>query len=86
MSIDRGTLDRIVEALPQTDIWTGWLAMLIFVPLAHHVEQRGATLAAHGLEDAAAPGLSGGGAGADPLGGAAQLGQLAPGRWCISAR
>ena len=32
--IDRGTLDRIIEALPRTDIWTGWLAMLIFVPLA----------------------------------------------------
>ena len=32
--IDRGTLDRIIEALPKTDIWTGWLAMLIFVPLA----------------------------------------------------
>ncbi|MCX7286830.1 MAG: hypothetical protein NTW20_04550 [Rhodobacterales bacterium] len=32
--IDRGTLDRIVEALPRTEIWTGWLAMLIFVPLA----------------------------------------------------
>ena len=31
--IDRGTLDRIIEALPQTEIWTGWLAMLIFVPL-----------------------------------------------------
>jgi methionine sulfoxide reductase heme-binding subunit len=32
--IDRGTLDRIVEAVPQTEIWTGWLATLIFVPLA----------------------------------------------------
>ena len=32
--IDRGTLDRIIDALPHTDIWTGWLAMLIFVPLA----------------------------------------------------
>lgn len=32
--IDRGTLDRIINALPHTDIWTGWLAMLIFVPLA----------------------------------------------------
>lgn len=32
--IDRGTLDRIIAALPQTEIWTGWLAMLIFVPLA----------------------------------------------------
>jgi methionine sulfoxide reductase heme-binding subunit len=32
--IDRGTLDRIITALPDTEIWTGWLAMLIFVPLA----------------------------------------------------
>ena len=32
--VDRGTLDRIVEALPRTEIWTGWLAMLLFVPLA----------------------------------------------------
>lgn len=32
--IDQGTLDRILAALPKTDIWTGWLAMAIFVPLA----------------------------------------------------
>lgn len=32
--VDRGTLDRIIDALPRTDIWTGWLAMLIFLPLA----------------------------------------------------
>lgn len=32
--IDRGTLDRIVDQLPQLRIWTGWLAFLIFVPLA----------------------------------------------------
>lgn len=32
--IDRGSLARIVEALPETYIWTGWLAMLLFVPLA----------------------------------------------------
>jgi methionine sulfoxide reductase heme-binding subunit len=32
--IDRGTLDRILDALPRVEIWTGWLAMLIFVPLA----------------------------------------------------
>lgn len=32
--VDRATLARIIEALPQTEIWTGWLAMLIFVPLA----------------------------------------------------
>lgn len=32
--IDRGTLDRMVEQLPRLDIWTGWLAFVIFVPLA----------------------------------------------------
>ncbi|MEH7828948.1 ferric reductase-like transmembrane domain-containing protein [Gemmobacter sp. JM10B15] len=32
--IDRGTLDRVLEALPRPDIWTGWAAMLIFLPLA----------------------------------------------------
>lgn len=32
--IDRGTLERVLAALPHTDIWTGWLAMLLFVPLA----------------------------------------------------
>ncbi|WP_225026412.1 protein-methionine-sulfoxide reductase heme-binding subunit MsrQ [Xinfangfangia pollutisoli] len=32
--IDRGTLDRVLAALPHVEIWTGWLAMLIFVPLA----------------------------------------------------
>lgn len=32
--IDSGTLDRVLEALPRTEIWTGWLAMLVFVPLA----------------------------------------------------
>lgn len=32
--IDRGTLERILAALPETTIWTGWLAMLLFVPLA----------------------------------------------------
>ena len=32
--IDRGSLARITEALPHTYIWTGWLAFLIFVPLA----------------------------------------------------
>jgi sulfoxide reductase heme-binding subunit YedZ len=32
--IDRGTLERIVDQLPQTRIWTGWLAFLVFVPLA----------------------------------------------------
>ncbi|NGM44170.1 iron reductase [Rhodobacter sp. SGA-6-6] len=31
--IDRGSLDRIVAALPETFIWTGWLAMLLFLPL-----------------------------------------------------
>ena len=32
--IDRGTLQRILDPLWKTEIWTGWLAMLIFVPLA----------------------------------------------------
>lgn len=32
--IDRGTLDRVIEQLTRLDIWTGWLAMVIFVPLA----------------------------------------------------
>ncbi len=32
--IDRGTLDRILDPLWKTEIWTGWLAFLIFVPLA----------------------------------------------------
>ncbi|WP_136646334.1 sulfite oxidase heme-binding subunit YedZ [Tabrizicola sp. YIM 78059] len=32
--IDRGSLDRIIDALKHTEIWTGWLAFLIFVPLA----------------------------------------------------
>lgn len=32
--IDRSTLDRIVAALHHIDIWTGWLAMALFVPLA----------------------------------------------------
>lgn len=32
--IDRGSLARIVEQLGQVRIWTGWLAFLIFVPLA----------------------------------------------------
>lgn len=32
--IDRGTLARIIEALPETFIWTGWLAMALFLPLA----------------------------------------------------
>ncbi|WP_103257295.1 sulfite oxidase heme-binding subunit YedZ [Tabrizicola aquatica] len=32
--IDRGTLDRVLEQLTQVRIWTGWLAFLIFVPLA----------------------------------------------------
>jgi sulfoxide reductase heme-binding subunit YedZ len=32
--IDRGTLDRVIEQLARLDIWTGWLALVIFVPLA----------------------------------------------------
>lgn len=32
--IDRGTVERIIEQLSQLRIWTGWLAFVIFVPLA----------------------------------------------------
>lgn len=32
--IDRGTLDGVIEQIGRLDIWTGWLAMAIFVPLA----------------------------------------------------
>lgn len=32
--VDKGTFATILAELPQTGIWTGWLAMLIFVPLA----------------------------------------------------
>lgn len=32
--IDRGTLDRVIDQVTRLDIWTGWLAFLIFVPLA----------------------------------------------------
>ncbi len=32
--INRGTLDRIVQEIGQFDMWTGWLAFAIFVPLA----------------------------------------------------
>jgi sulfoxide reductase heme-binding subunit YedZ len=41
--IDRGTLGRVLAALPRTEIWTGWLAMVLFVPLAlssNNVAQR----------------------------------------------
>lgn len=32
--MDRGTLDRILSQVSHLDIWTGWLAFLIFIPLA----------------------------------------------------
>ncbi|MGB7433229.1 MAG: ferric reductase-like transmembrane domain-containing protein [Ahrensia sp.] len=32
--IDLGSLNRIIADLPEIGIWTGWLAMAIFVPLA----------------------------------------------------
>lgn len=32
--LDLGTFSRIIAELPETGIWTGWLAMAIFVPLA----------------------------------------------------
>lgn len=31
--IDRGTLDRIIDQLPQVRIWAGWLALALFLPL-----------------------------------------------------
>jgi hypothetical protein len=77
--IDRGTLDRIVDALHRTEIWTGWLAMLIFLPLAITSNNAAQRWLHTGMEDAATGSLSGGGSGADPLGGPAQLGQLAAG-------
>jgi sulfoxide reductase heme-binding subunit YedZ len=32
--IDRGSLDRILGQIDRFDIWTGWLAFAIFLPLA----------------------------------------------------
>jgi sulfoxide reductase heme-binding subunit YedZ len=32
--ISEQTLGRVLEELPRFDIWTGWLAFLIFLPLA----------------------------------------------------
>lgn len=32
--IDTGTLAKVLDELPRLDIWTGWLAFLIFIPLA----------------------------------------------------
>lgn len=32
--IDKASLDRVLGELPRTYIWTGWIAFLIFVPLA----------------------------------------------------
>lgn len=32
--MDVGALDKIISDLPSTGIWTGWLAFLIFIPLA----------------------------------------------------
>lgn len=31
--IDRGTLDRVIDQLPQVRIWAGWLALALFLPL-----------------------------------------------------
>ncbi|MDK3074603.1 ferric reductase-like transmembrane domain-containing protein [Sedimentitalea sp. JM2-8] len=31
---DKASLDRVVSELPRLYIWTGWLAFLIFIPLA----------------------------------------------------
>lgn len=32
--IDRGTAERVLNHLPRFDIWTGWLAFVVFLPLA----------------------------------------------------
>lgn len=32
--VDAGTLARILGEAPRLDIWTGWLAFIIFIPLA----------------------------------------------------
>lgn len=32
--IDKGSFDRIISELDRTYIWTGWVAFIIFVPLA----------------------------------------------------
>lgn len=32
--IDKSSLDRVITELPRVYIWTGWLAFVIFVPLA----------------------------------------------------
>lgn len=32
--LHKGSLDKILAQLPDLDIWTGWLAFLIFLPLA----------------------------------------------------
>lgn len=32
--IDKSSVDRMISELPQLYIWTGWIAFLIFVPLA----------------------------------------------------
>lgn len=32
--IDKGSLDRVLSELDRTYIWTGWIAFVIFVPLA----------------------------------------------------
>ena len=32
--IDKGTITTVIAELPRTDIWTGWIAFVIFIPLA----------------------------------------------------
>jgi len=56
--VDRGTLERVLHQLWQTDIWTGWLAFLIFVPLgltSNDVSQRWLGLAWKGMQRLAYP-------------------------------
>ena len=32
--VDKGAMDRVIAELPRLYIWTGWIALAIFVPLA----------------------------------------------------
>jgi len=32
--IDKGSVERMIDELPRLYIWTGWIALIIFIPLA----------------------------------------------------
>ena len=56
--VDRGTLERILHQLWQTDIWTGWLAFAIFIPLglaSNDLSQRWLSTAWKGMQRLAYP-------------------------------